>query len=487
VTEDDRLSSVRSALLSADSWLGQRLERVVIDHHRRRLRNIGQRQALEAPAGGWARSAPPPRQGNRLQVLIDGAEALPRILEAIESAKRSAWLAGWYFTPEFHLRPNDRRTLRDVLSAAAERVDVRVLAWAGAPLPLFRPDRGNVRETADELRDGTRVHVALDPHERPMHCHHEKLVVVDGEVAFVGGIDLTSYHGDRLDGPGHPPRDSIGWHDVATELHGPAVADVAEHYRMRWAEVTGEVLPEPEVPAPAGDLEVQVVRTVPEQVYNRLAAGEFSVLESYMRALRSAQRLIYIENQFLWSPEVVALMADKLRSPPHPDFRLLLLLPARPNTGSDDTRGQLGQLVEADDGGGRVLACTIYQRGDDPRPVYVHAKVCVVDDRWLTIGSANLNEHSLFNDSEMNVVTQDAALARDTRLRLWQEHTDRPRADVSGDPARVIDDIWRPIAEEQLERRLQDRPLTHNLQALPHVSRRMEALRGPVSGLLVDG
>ena len=89
-----------------------------------------------------------------------------------------------------------------------------------------------------------------------------------------------------------------------------------------------------------------------------------------------------------------------------------MLLPARPNNGADDTRGVLGELIEADDGAGRLLACTLSAgRRDVADPIYVHAKVGIVDDAWLTIGSANLNEHSLFNDTEMNVVIHDAALA----------------------------------------------------------------------------
>ena len=77
----------------------------------------------------------------------------------------------------------------------------------------------------EQLTRGTRVWVALDDRERPMHCHHEKLVIVDGRVAFVGGIDLTSYDGDRLDRIGHPRRNGVGWHDGSSRLCGPAVAD----------------------------------------------------------------------------------------------------------------------------------------------------------------------------------------------------------------------------------------------------------------------
>jgi phosphatidylserine/phosphatidylglycerophosphate/cardiolipin synthase-like enzyme len=119
--------------------------------------------------------------------------------------------------------------------------------------------------------------------------------------------------------------------------------------------------------------------------------------------------------------------------------------------------------------------------------VYVHAKIGIVDDRWLTLGSANLNEHSLFNDTEVNVVTCDARLARATRLRLWSEHLQQPVRALSGKPVRVVDELWKPIAEEQARRRAAGEPLTHRLCLLPHVSKRTRRLLGPFQGLLVDG
>jgi phosphatidylserine/phosphatidylglycerophosphate/cardiolipin synthase-like enzyme len=464
------------------------VEAAVTAHHLRRLEHLGH-DSLAVAAGGWASGAgAPPRSGNSLELLVDGADALPEIAHTIESAQSSVWLAGWHFSPNYRLRRDRTQTLRDLLATAAERgVDIRLLAWGGAPLPLFHPDRREVRKVRDALGRDSRVRVALDSKERPLHCHHEKLVIVDGTVAFVGGIDLTSYGGDRYDTHQHPPRGSVGWHDATARLLGPAVADVAAHFRLRWHEVTGEALARTSEPAPMGDVELQVVRTTPEKIYAGLARGEFTILESYLRALRSAQRLVYLENQFLWSPEIVNVLVDKVRNPPDDGFRLLVLLPARPNNGNDDTRGQLGVLVDADEGAGRFLACTLYQGDGGARPVYVHAKIGIVDDAWLTIGSANLNEHSLFNDTEMNVVTHEAPLARETRLRLWSEHLDAPAVEIDGDPTGVIDERWRPLAEEQLERRRAGRPLTHRLVRLPHVSRRTEALRGPINGLLVDG
>jgi len=398
-----------------DSFVGAQVERQIVAHHRRRLTKLGHARALSAERG-WATTAAPPRPGNELEVLVDGAEALAEIAAAIESARSSVWLAGWFFSPGFRLREDSETTLRDLLAERAAQLDVRILAWAGAPLPLFHPDRSEVREVRDAFAAGTRIRMALDDRERPFHCHHEKLVIVDGEIAFVGGIDLTTYAGNRLDSGEHPARGSLGWHDAATRITGPAVADVAAHYRLRWHEVTGERLPEPPAPRQTGATELQIVRTVPEKIYDALPRGEFSILESYLAAIRSAERLIYLENQFLWSPEIADALAEKLRHPPHDRFRLLVLLPAKPNNGEDDTRGQLGQLAAATSAAPeRFFACTLHQHGGDAKPVYVHAKIGIVDDRWLTIGSANLNEHSLFNDTEMNVVCADPTIARTTR------------------------------------------------------------------------
>src|SRR5204862_3546221 len=132
------------------------------------------------------------------------------------------------------------------------------------------------------------------------------------------------------------------------------------------------------------------------------------------------------------------------RHPPGAASRLVVWRRRGPNDGGEDPRGRLGVRVGADDGGDRFLAAPLHARpGEVTGPLYVHAKVGIVDDAWMTIGSANLNEHSLFNDSEMNVVTCDAALARETRLRLWAEHLER---DADGDPCRVIDEHWRPNA-----------------------------------------
>jgi phosphatidylserine/phosphatidylglycerophosphate/cardiolipin synthase-like enzyme len=483
-----------------DALLGRAIEATVKRHHRRRLRRLGHGGILDpdpapSPDGAlFATGDPPPRPGNRLEVLIDGAEAFPRIAEAIRNARSHVHLTGWHLASHFEIvRGEDPLAIGPLLAELAERVDVRVMVWAGSPVPLFHPTRKEVTAEVQRLTRETRIQAYRDPREHPVHCHHEKTIVVDDEIAFVNGIDLTDQDGDRFDTSDHGARRKLGWHDVGVRIEGPVVADVAAHFAMRWREVAGETLPLALAPAPLSGPDtstVQVVRTVAEDMYDAVPHGDFRILEAYVRALRSAKDVVYLENQFLWSPEIVDILVDKLRRPPSDDFRVVILLPAKANNGQDDTRGQLAVLADADDHGNpHFLAATIRSRtGGRADPLYVHAKVGIVDDRWLTIGSANLNAHSLLNDTEMNVVTDDGALARATRERLWVEHLEVDPDTIAGRPPReVVDERWRPIAMEQLRRREAGEPPTHRLIALPGVSKRSRRLLGPLQGLADDG
>jgi phosphatidylserine/phosphatidylglycerophosphate/cardiolipin synthase-like enzyme len=460
-----------------DEEIGDLIESANRRHHTRRLTRLGWDHALRGAGRGWATGGAV-REGNRIDVHIDGAAALPAVAAAVRGARSFVHVAGWTINPDFAVvREPALVTLRELLAEAATRVDVRVLTWAGAPVAVMHPSRKEARQLMDGLVDGTSIRGALDAHNRPMHCHHEKLVIVDGSVAFVGGIDLTDISGDRFDAAPHGSAGRLGWHDTAASLVGPAVADVASHFAMRWEATTDERLPAVPVPSPAGPSRVQVIRTLPEKTYPALPRGDFGLLEAYMGAINRARDLIYLENQFLWSAEIVAVLREKLLRPPSADFRICLVLPRHPNNGNDDTRGQLGVLQESDRQH-RLLVGTIGPLVGQQPGVYVHAKVGVVDDQWLTIGSANLNEHSLFNDTEVNLVTDDRTLARNVRERLWSEHLGR---DCTGRPAlEVIETEWRALLSPAP-------PRPSALRPLPAVSRRSARLLGPLKGLLVDG
>ena len=105
----------------ADRRLGAAISHAVCSHHRRRLKRIGWLGAIDTPAGGWAAGDPPPRPGNAFDVLIDGAEALPRMTEEIAGAESHVHIAGWYFTPHFALtRDGEPAILRHLLAELAE-------------------------------------------------------------------------------------------------------------------------------------------------------------------------------------------------------------------------------------------------------------------------------------------------------------------------------------------------------------------------------
>jgi phosphatidylserine/phosphatidylglycerophosphate/cardiolipin synthase-like enzyme len=294
-------------------------------------------------------------------------------------------------------------------------------------------------------------------------------VVVDGQVAFVGGMDLTTFQGDRWDVPGHPLRAGPNWHDVQVRLEGEAVADVEHNFRQRWGAVTGDDTLPHRAPAfdPAWQTPVQIVRTIPRHVYSFAPHGEFGIHHAYTRALRGARRLIYLENQYLWSPDIMDALVAAMRSAPA-DFRIVLVLPAQAYSGKYDNDRHVERLREVDAGRGIVSVYCPYAYGPTAgvrpftyRPIYVHAKVAIVDDEWLTVGSANLNNRGLITDSEIAAIVHAPDLAREMRLSLWAEHLNLPREEVAAaDPVALIDHEWTRRAEENAEIvQRADRPL----------------------------
>ncbi|MEJ7775432.1 MAG: hypothetical protein WKF72_11545, partial [Nocardioidaceae bacterium] len=214
-----------------DERAGDALEALLRRHHHRRLRRLGWQDALTpVDGGGWWSSRAAIRDGNSMDVFIDGADGLAEMEKAIRGARHSVHIAGWHATPDFRLtRGPAAPPLRDLLAETAERVPVRLLLWAGPPLPACQPTRRAVRRAQQEFLRDSRLRCALDQRERTLHCHHEKIVIVDNDVAFVGGVDMTALQGDRYDDPAHGLRAGLGWHDAAVRLRGPAVADVARH------------------------------------------------------------------------------------------------------------------------------------------------------------------------------------------------------------------------------------------------------------------
>jgi cardiolipin synthase A/B len=401
-----------------------------------------------------ATGAYPRRDGNRIRPLIDGEPAFRRIVAAVEAARTRVWVTLAFVDREAPL-PDGRGTVFDVLDAAAARgVDVRALIWHEPELDSMLPGSshfpGHEAARAWLRARGSRLRARWD-HVRD-YCHHQKSWLVDaggpGEVAFVGGINVER---GSMVSPGHrPTRDGDDVHDVYLEIEGPAATDVHHNFVQRWNEAseravptgtwpdaaTAGDLPFPTAPsAIRGDAPVQIVRTVRAGLYTDdtpspggaafpIAAGEFSACEQYLAAIGAARGSIYLEQQFLASPE--ALMA--LEAALERDVDVVILMPGDPmeqvRAARRDPRyaplfehlGTLGRFphftlagpIGSDDRGG-------------PRHVYVHAKVGLVDDAWATVGSTNIATRSFYGDTELNASFWHAETVRAFRRDLLRE------------------------------------------------------------------
>ncbi|MBF6600938.1 MAG: hypothetical protein IVW36_10560 [Dehalococcoidia bacterium] len=501
----ERRTLLERTLAGAERHLGSRLAPLLHRRHERTLaagavdpEHERRRRASEwwGDEPRWFAGGTPPRQHNRITPLIDGEAFFTHLAEALAGAQSYVYIVGWCLTPHVPLlrETNDdlvRSRLLSVLSEVAQRLPVRILLWGGA-VALIQPTRASARETQRIIeRDGSGDLVcALDRTAQLTHCHHQKAIVIDGQVAFVGGMDLTTFAGDRWDLHVHDLRAGVNWHDVTAMVQGEAVADVEQNFRERWHAVTGDgLLPhrEPVIDA-AWQTPAQIVRTIPRRRYDFAHDGEYGIHHAYTEMIRRARRLIYLESQYLWSPHVMDALIDALERPRAERFRIVLVLPARATSGKWDNDQHVQRLRNADAGRGIVEVYALYTSGTSSgvhafsyRPTYVHAKIGVFDDEWLTIGSANLNNRGLITDSEINVVARDAVAARRLRADLWAEHLGMTADEVaSEDAANLVDTVWKERARRNagiIARR--DRPL-------PSQVHRYETGRMPGAWLLEE-
>ena len=445
--------------------------------------------------GNDASGVPAWSEGNDVRALVDGRSYLPALAAALAGASEGdgVLFAGWRADPDELLDHGGPPLAAALVGAATRGALVRGLLWRSHSEVLGYTYRAN----RDLARAVTRAggQVLLDHRVRPVGSHHQKFVVrtrldghggPDGDVAFVGGIDTAR---GRWDGGAHPgdpqtrPFSAVygptpAWHDVQLQLRGPVVRDVETVFRQRWADparltrwpwhtipdrlcgLPRSARPLPAAappPAPAGTCTVQLLRSYPRRrpAYPFAPRGERSVARGYAKALARARRLVYVEDQYLWSPDVARIFAAALRR--SPELRVIAVVPRYVDQEGRFTflASLLGQnsawrtVVEA--GGDRVHLFDL--ENGAARPVYVHAKVCVVDDVWAAVGSANLNRRSWTHDSELTAAVLDEQhdgrepvdpgglgdgarmFARQLRLTLMREHLDR----AEGEDADLLD------------------------------------------------
>jgi phosphatidylserine/phosphatidylglycerophosphate/cardiolipin synthase-like enzyme len=189
---------------------------------------------------------------------------------------------------------------------------------------------------------------------------------------------------------------------------------------------------------------VQVLRTYAHKHpgFPFAPRGEHSVARGYLKAFARARSLIYVEDQYLWSSAVTEGIREALERAP--ELRVIAVVPRYPDqdgriSGPPARYAQLEalRLLESD----RVAVYDL--ENEAGVPIYVHAKVCVVDDQWLTCGSDNFNRRSWTSDSELTCAVDSPDLARSLRHELWSEHLDTDDPDL--DPVTGFDQ-WKQTA-----------------------------------------
>jgi phospholipase D1/2 len=399
-------------------------------------------------------------EASRLGFLVDGSAFYPAFAEAVERARHSVLIAGWDIHSKIPLR-NDGvpRELPDTLAAFLDAVvrrqpglHIHLLLWDFAmlyalerePLPLFQLGWKTHR----------RVHFRLDDRHPLGACRHQKLVVVDDRVAFLGGFDLT---GSRWDTPAHRPDDPQRrhrdgnpyppFHDVQAVVEGEAAATLGELLRERWRHVTGKRVARPRghddpwPPSAAAALtNAPVALSRTEPAYD--GAPEVREVERLLLdAVASARGHVFFETQYFTSETVADALGAALSREDGPE--VVGILPAFCSGWLEEKtmgslRSRLLRRLRAQDRHGRLRCWYPFVPGLGDMQVNVHSKILEVDGTFLTIGSANLSNRSMGFDAEVNLAVEaegreDAAGAiAGLRHRLLAEHLGTTPQEVAG-------------------------------------------------------
>ena len=401
--------------------------------------------------------------GNHARPLIHGAAYFRELRNAVERLGAGDLLlfTDWRGDPDERLDGPGSDVASAFAAAACRGAHVYGLLWRSHQFLRFGTHRN--RELSKEI-EAAGGHCLLDMRVPLFGSHHQKLVVLRyaqhplDDVAFVGGIDLC--HGRRDDGThlGDPQPypmaaaygDRPPWHDVQVAVQGPVVGDVETTFRERWEDGSplsrnpipvvaswlhretkrpAPMPPQQPDPAARGGLAVQLLRTYPQRHpgYPFARKGERSIARAYIKSLGQASSLVYVEDQYLWSRPVASVYAEALQRAP--DLRMVFVVPGY---AEDDGRfsappnltGRQAALDVLREAGGSRFA-VYYIENTIGTPIYVHAKVCIVDDEWACIGSDNTNRRSWTHDTEISAAVIDEAdgtWARSLRLTLADEH-----------------------------------------------------------------
>lgn len=397
---------------------------------------------------------------HRATFLIDGEAYFKAFRAAALRAKHSILLLGWDIDsrvplidqdPDDHL-PRKLGEFLDALVSQKRRLHTHILTWNFSV--IYAAEREWLPIYKLGWRTHRRLHFALDDQHPMAASHHQKVAVIDDQVAFVGGFDISKR---RWDTPQHLPQDprrvdpdgvAYGpFHDVQMMVDGAAAAALGELARARWKRATGQhISPPPQVYAEDAwppdiavdvqDVEVGIARTTP--TYNGVSEVR-EVERLYLDSIAAAKHFIYAENQYFTSTTVGDALVASLQQPTGPE--IVIALPEKSSgwleqSTMDALRYRLMKRLVASDRHQRLRLLYPYISGLDGDRIGLHSKVFIVDDVLARVGSSNLSNRSMGFDTECDLAieakgdTRVSAAINRFRNTLLAEHLGKTIAQV---------------------------------------------------------
>jgi phospholipase D1/2 len=394
-------------------------------------------------------------QAQRVAFLVDGAAYFSAVRSAAAKAVQSIFIVGWDIDSRMRLVPegaNDGlpEPLGDFLNALAKRsrkLRIYILNWDYAM--LYAADREVLPRYKLGWRTHRRVRFELDGAHPVGASHHQKVVVIDDTLAFVGGLDLTHCRWDtpehRPDDPrrNHPGGDPCPpFHDVQVAVDGDAAAALGELARERWQRAIGKPpkiallgrSPDPwpdSLEPDLDDVPVAIARTLPK--YDGYPEVQ-EIKALHLDAIANARHSLYLENQYFSAASIADALAERLADPAGPEVALITR--AGDNAWMEEMtigvmRARLHRRLCDTASSDRYNSFYPQVPGLGDGFLNVHSKVLIADDEFVTVGSANLNNRSMGFDSECNLAIEARgeerirSAIRAFRHRLLAEHLGR--------------------------------------------------------------
>jgi phosphatidylserine/phosphatidylglycerophosphate/cardiolipin synthase-like enzyme/uncharacterized membrane protein YdjX (TVP38/TMEM64 family) len=367
-------------------------------------------------------------RAERVAFLIDGDSYFRAFREAAIQARRSITILGWDFDSRIRLLidrkpdgfPDRLGPFLHELLIRRRDLHIYILTWD------FHMIYWTEREwwLPSKLAAHRRLHFMRDGSHPLGASHHQKVVVIDDALAFVGGLDFAACRWDTsMHEPTHPARRLPAndrpcrpFHDVQVMIDGPAAAALGQLTRDRWRRATGRPIPDApsrhETPWPktvrpaAAGVRAAIARTAPA-FGGHPAVAEVETL--FLDSLDAARRHVYIETQYLTSRTIANRLAARLRDPNGPEI-LLVMHPSSDGWLEQHTMDVLRRRVlEGLRSADRYRRLGLYYPRIPHLPgqcISMHAKVCIIDDSLVRVGSANLSNRSMGFDTECDLALE---------------------------------------------------------------------------------